>query len=136
MRGDVGAAAVVVVARDRMVVVAVDRRDRPLLDQRADLVRVRAVADEVTAAVDGIDPQLVDVGERGLERREVPVDVGDHGHPLVRGNGVAHRLVGDVRLKTGQQLVEELEYAVPDVVAQAASLPAGHEGRVGTSQSS
>jgi hypothetical protein len=39
--------------------------------------------------------------------------------------------VGDVRLETGEQLIEELEYAVPDVVAQAAGLPAGHEGRVG-----
>ena len=67
----------------------------------------------------------------GLERREVPVDVGDHGHPLVVGNGVAQHSWATCGLKPGSRLVEELEYAVPDVVAQAASLPAGHEGRVG-----
>ena len=52
VRRDVRAAAVVEVARDRVVVVAVDRRDLALGDQRADLVGVRAVADQVAAAVD------------------------------------------------------------------------------------
>ena len=49
--GHVRAPAVVQVARDRVVVVAVDRRDPAVLDQPAHLVRVRPVADEVPAAV-------------------------------------------------------------------------------------
>ena len=52
---DVGAAAVFEVAPDRIVVVAVDGRDRAVFDPGADLVRVGAVADEVAAAVDGVD---------------------------------------------------------------------------------
>ena len=75
---DVRAAAVLEVARDRVVVVAVDGGDRALLDQRADLVRMRAVADQVAAAVDALDAELLDVVERRLERRQVAVDVGDH----------------------------------------------------------
>ena len=54
--GDVRAAAVVELAADRVVVVAVDRRDLALLDQPAHLVRVRAVADEVPAAVHASTP--------------------------------------------------------------------------------
>ena len=76
---DVGAAAVLEVAADRVVVVAVDRRDAAFLDQGADLVRMRAVADQVAAAVDGVDGKAVDLGERRLERGQVGVDVGDHG---------------------------------------------------------
>ena len=38
---------------------------------------MRAVADEVAAAVDALDAELVDAIERGLQRREVGVDVGD-----------------------------------------------------------
>ena len=75
--GDVRAAAVVEVAGDRVVVVAVDRRDPAVLDQPAHLVRVRAVADQVAAAVDRVDADRVDRLEAGLERREVGVDVGD-----------------------------------------------------------
>jgi hypothetical protein len=70
---DVGAAAVFEVAPDRVVVVAVDGRDRVVFDPGADLVWVRAVADEVAAAVVGVDLELVDPGERGLERRLVAV---------------------------------------------------------------
>ena len=82
---DVGAAAVVQVAGDRVVVVAVDRRDLALLDQRADLVGMRAVPDEVTTAVDLVDTDRVDRGEARLERRQVAVDVGDHGDPVQVG---------------------------------------------------
>jgi hypothetical protein len=82
VRRDVRAAAVVEIARDRVVVVAVDRRDRALLDQRADLARVRPVADEVAAAVHALDPELVDTRERSLERRQVGVDVGDDRDPV------------------------------------------------------
>ena len=75
--GDIRAAAVLQVAADRVVVVAVDRRDLPLLDQPADLVRVRAVADEIAAAIDRVDPDRVDRLEARLERGQVAVDVGD-----------------------------------------------------------
>jgi hypothetical protein len=78
----VGAAAVLEVAGDRVVVVAVDRRDAARLHQRADVVRVQSVADEVAAAVDRLDPKLGDPGERGLERRQVGVNVGDDGDAL------------------------------------------------------
>src|SRR5437870_5300466 len=44
VRGHVRAAAILFIARDRVVVVAVDRRDPPLLDQRAHLVRTRRSA--------------------------------------------------------------------------------------------
>jgi hypothetical protein len=65
---DVGAAAIVEVPRDGVVVVAVDRGDPALGDQRAHLVGMRAVADEVAAAVDAADAELVDPGESCLER--------------------------------------------------------------------
>ena len=74
--GHVRAPAVVELARDRVVVVAVDRRDRAVLDQAADLVRVRAVADEVPAAEQPVDADRVDRLKARLERRQVPVDVG------------------------------------------------------------
>ena len=54
--GDVRAAAVIELAADRVVVVAVDRRDPALLDQRAHLVRMRPVADQIAAAVDASTP--------------------------------------------------------------------------------
>jgi len=79
VRGDVRAPAIVEVSSDRVVVVAVDRRDHALGDQRADLVRVRSVADEIAAAVDPLDPELVDPCERGLQGGKVGVDVGDDG---------------------------------------------------------
>jgi hypothetical protein len=62
--GDIGAAAVVEVPADRVVVIAEDRRNRTRRDERADLVRSRAVADEVAAAVDRVDAESVDRGER------------------------------------------------------------------------
>jgi hypothetical protein len=45
VRVSVGAAAIMEVPADRIVVVAVDRRDLPVFDQRADSVRMRPVAD-------------------------------------------------------------------------------------------
>jgi hypothetical protein len=74
---DVGAAAVFEVAADGVVVVAVDRRDLHLLHEGADLVGVGAVADQVAAAVDLLDAELLDAGQGGLERGQVGVDVGD-----------------------------------------------------------
>jgi hypothetical protein len=81
VRGDVGAAAVVEVAADRVVVVAVEGWDRLRFDRRADFVRVRSVADQVAAAVDAFHAESLDFGEGGLERRQVRMDVGDHGDP-------------------------------------------------------
>jgi hypothetical protein len=43
---------------------------------------VRPVADEVAAAVDVPDPQLVETSERRLERGEVAVDVGEDRYAL------------------------------------------------------
>src|SRR5215204_3051287 len=65
---DVRAAAVLEVARDRVVVVAVDRGHLALGDERDHLVGVRAVADEVAAAVDALDAERVDPRECGLQR--------------------------------------------------------------------
>jgi hypothetical protein len=81
--GDVRATAVVELAGDREVVVAVDRRDLTLRDERADLVGVRAVPDEVTAADDPADPEPLDALERRLEGGEVGVDVGDDRDPAL-----------------------------------------------------
>jgi hypothetical protein len=78
----VGAAAVVEIAGDRVVVVAVDGGDCALLDQGADLVRMRAVADQVAAAVDGVAVGLIDRLEYRLQCRQVGVDVGDDRDPL------------------------------------------------------
>lgn len=73
----VEAAAVVEVAGDRVVVVAVDRRCAPLLNHAANLVRPRSIADEIAAAVDILDAEFADPGERSRERWHVAVDVGD-----------------------------------------------------------
>jgi hypothetical protein len=88
--GRVEAAAVVQVARDRVVVVAVDGRDAAVLDHAANLVRARAVADKVAAAVDVVDAELLGPAKHGLERRHVGVDVGDDGDEPVH-RGVASR---------------------------------------------
>jgi hypothetical protein len=48
-----------------VIVVAVDGGEVAFLDQRADLVGMRAVADEVAAAVDPLDAELVDAAQRG-----------------------------------------------------------------------
>jgi hypothetical protein len=80
---DIGAAAVVEIAGDRIVVVSVDGRDAALFDQRADLVRVRAVSDQVAAAIDGLRRQLIDSLESGLEGRKVGVRIGEEGDAQV-----------------------------------------------------
>jgi hypothetical protein len=90
---DIRAAAVFLVAGDRVVVVAVDRRDAPVGDQRAHLVGVvRAVADQTAAAVDAVDAELLDAFERGLQRGQIAVDVGNHRHGTGAGiGGGGHR---------------------------------------------
>jgi hypothetical protein len=77
VRGNVGAAAVVVVTGDGVVIVSVGGGDRPLGDQRDYLVGMRAVAGEITSAVDALDPELVDPRQRRVQRRNVAVDIGD-----------------------------------------------------------
>src|SRR5215216_2374440 len=59
-----------------------DSRGAALLDQGADLVGMRPVADQVSPAVDVVDPELLDPRKRSLERRQVAVDVGDDGGGL------------------------------------------------------
>ena len=78
----VRAAAILHVPGDRVVVVAVDRGNRAFLDQRADLIGMGAITDEVTTAIDALDSQLVDPPEGRLQGRKVGVNVGDHGDGL------------------------------------------------------
>jgi hypothetical protein len=73
VRVAVGAAAVVEVAADRVVVVAVDRRNVPGRDHGADLVWMRSVSDEVTAAVDRPDAKLGDSLECGVKGLQIRV---------------------------------------------------------------
>ena len=69
VRGDVCAAAVLFVARDGVVVVPVDRRGPTLGDQRADLVRVWPITDQVPSAEHLLDPETLDPREYRLEGR-------------------------------------------------------------------
>jgi len=39
---------------------------------------MRSVPDQIAAAVDALDPKLADTRERGLERGQVGVEVGNH----------------------------------------------------------
>jgi hypothetical protein len=78
----IGAAAVLEVAAHRVVVVAVDRGDLALLDEPADLVRVRPIADEISAAVDRVHFGLIDRLQHRLQGRQVRVDIGDDRDPL------------------------------------------------------
>ena len=80
--GHVRAPAVIEVARDRVVVVAVDRRNPTLLDQPTNLVRMRTVTDQVTAAVDRVDANRIDRLEAGLQRRQVAVDIRYHRYAI------------------------------------------------------
>jgi hypothetical protein len=84
----VGAHAVLLVTADRVVVVAVDRRDRSLLDQGADLVRPGPIADQVAAAIDLFDAELLDPREGRFESRKVAVDVRDRRDGLVHSTAV------------------------------------------------
>jgi hypothetical protein len=59
------------VAGDGVVVVAVNREDAVPLDQGSDLVRARPVADQIAAAVDGVDTRPIDRLEHRLGRRQV-----------------------------------------------------------------
>jgi hypothetical protein len=61
-----------------------------LLDQRAHLVRVGGVADEVASAVDGIDVGPLKRLEYRVQGRQVGVDVGDDRDPLHRRSQCKH----------------------------------------------
>jgi hypothetical protein len=78
----VGAAAVLEVAGDRVVVVAVDRRDPAVLDLLADRIGMGPVADQVAAAVDRVDIDPLDRIQHSLQSRHVGVDVGDDCDPF------------------------------------------------------
>jgi len=83
------AATVIEVAGDGVVMVAVDRGDAAPLDQSADLVRVRPVADQIAAAVDGVDASPVDRLEHRLKGRQVGVDVGYDRRPPHRPHSLS-----------------------------------------------
>ena len=71
-------AAVLVVRRDRRVVVARDAGIPLLDDSRDDLVRPWRVADEIAEVVRRVDvARARDVREHRIERRQVGVNVGD-----------------------------------------------------------
>ena len=73
----ISTAAVFVVRRHCGVVVAGDAGDAAFAEARDDLVRPGRVADRVAQVVDGVGVvALGDVGEHGVERGEVGVDVG------------------------------------------------------------
>jgi hypothetical protein len=69
---DVRTTAVLEIAGDRVVVVAVDRRDRALGNPRADLVGMRAVPDEIAAAVEVGDAELIDPRQRAWSPGRLP----------------------------------------------------------------
>jgi hypothetical protein len=49
-----------------------------------------AVADEVAAAADALEAELVDARQRGVQRGQVRVDVGDHRDGLGHGLNAIH----------------------------------------------
>jgi hypothetical protein len=74
----VAAAAVLVIGRDRRVVVAGDPLDPRPSQPLDDLVRPRCVADEVTEMIGRIDVSPTTYGgKHRFERGKVRVDVGD-----------------------------------------------------------
>jgi len=83
-RIDVGAAAVVAVEPCAVVVVARYTRDAFGPEPSEDFVRPGGVADEVAEDVAGVDACEGDIGEDGLQRRQVGVDVGEEGDPHER----------------------------------------------------
>jgi hypothetical protein len=83
VRRHVRAAAVVFIARDRVVVVAVDRRDLALLYEGANVVWIGPVADQVPAAIDPLDAECLYALERSLQGGEICVDVRDNRYVAV-----------------------------------------------------
>jgi hypothetical protein len=77
----VGAAAVLQIPADGVVVVAVDRGYAAFLDQRADLVGVWSVADQTTPGSRRRRDPGLDPVEYRPEGRQVGVDVGDDRGP-------------------------------------------------------
>src|SRR5581483_170695 len=69
---------------DRLVVVALDHEVERAARDVDDGVRVGPVADHVAEADDLLHALALDVGEDGLERLEVRVEVGDEGDPLAQ----------------------------------------------------
>jgi hypothetical protein len=85
------AAAVHVVGRHGRVVVARHARDAVLTYHGGDLVRPRRVAHQIAKMIRRAGGGIpLDIGEHGLERREVGVNIGDqgvaHGRPSPQGS--------------------------------------------------
>src|SRR5439155_17534308 len=77
------------------VVVSSDRSDVPLAEDLAHLLRPWIVPDVVPGQPDAVRADPIDVGEHGLQRGEIRVDVGE--------NGEAHRAAERVRPISGSQ---------------------------------
>src|SRR5690625_1334775 len=77
LRRLVGAAAIVGVEPDALVVVAGDGRGAPFAEDVDDLVRPDVVSNQVAQAVDGIRTSPVNVLQHNLEGGEIGVDVGE-----------------------------------------------------------
>jgi ArsR family transcriptional regulator, arsenate/arsenite/antimonite-responsive transcriptional repressor len=81
-----------------------------LLDQRAHLVRVGGVADEVASAVDGIDVGPLKRLEYRVQGRQVGVDVGDDRDPLHRRPAV-QALTNFISIDIRRSMSVDLELA-------------------------
>jgi hypothetical protein len=81
-------ATLVAVEAGPVVVVAHDDREALGREALEHLVGPRGIPDQVAQRVPGIDPGILDVGERRLEGREVGVNVGEdrdaHDHSVER----------------------------------------------------
>src|SRR5258706_7710678 len=72
------ASAVLVIGRDGRIVIARNAGNRPLAEQIHHLVRPGGVAGEITEMVDRVHVRpLANVGEGGLQRGKICVNVGD-----------------------------------------------------------
>ena len=75
----VGAAALVAAEPGAVVVVAHDDRDALGPESLEHLVGPRCIPDQIAEDVAAVDASRLDVGENGVERRQVGVDVGEDG---------------------------------------------------------
>src|SRR6185436_18885214 len=77
--------------RDRpAIVIAADRRDAPLAQQRQGLIGKQSAIDEVTATQHTIDPDAIELRQRIAKRVDIRMDIRDH--PDLRHVQVSRRL--------------------------------------------